>query len=90
MKRPLLASGAAVLLSMMLVPRGDVEVHRSSQYEGSIRELLPFFVESHWWHPLWRTFIMQTIFLAILAAVIVNIRRRGRPSLTRTRRIIGP
>jgi hypothetical protein len=77
MKRTLVAVGIAVLLSMLLVPRGYVYIARYHRTEGDIRQLLPFFVHSPYgWEVLWQAFIMQTIFLAVLAAVIVNVRWR--------------
>ena len=76
MKRMLLAVSVAILISMMLVPRGHVDILRYGHAkDGNIEEFLPFFLQSVW--PtneiMWQTFMLQTIFLAILAAVIVNL-----------------
>ena len=83
MKRTLLAVGVAVLISMMLIPRGFVTVERYGHIEeGDIQEFLPFFLHSQrHYEVMWHTFMLETIFLIILAAVIVNIpwRRRRRP-----------
>ena len=71
MSRTLLAVGIAVLVSMMLVPRSRFEY--GVYYAPS--EWLPFFLGSphvgqliHWGH-----FALQTLFAAILLAVLVNI-----------------
>jgi hypothetical protein len=63
MRRTLLALGIAVLVSMMLVPRGaSMEMY----------ERLPFFVSSS--YPVaWPAFILQTIFICVGAAVLVNL-----------------
>jgi hypothetical protein len=64
MRRTLLAIGIAVLVSMMLVPRGA---------EMEMYERLPFFVSSS--YPVaWAAFILQTIFVCVGAAVLVNLR----------------
>ncbi len=64
MRRTLLAIGIAVLVSMMLVPRGA---------EMEMYERLPFFVSSS--YPVaWPAFILQTIFVCVGAAVLVNLR----------------
>jgi hypothetical protein len=39
-------------------------------------EWLPFFIASKWWQILWTEFVLQTVFLAVLAAVLVNIPSR--------------
>jgi hypothetical protein len=64
MRRTLLALGIAVLVSMMLVPRGaSMEMY----------ERFPFFVSSS--YPVaWPAFILQTIFICVGAAVLVNLR----------------
>jgi hypothetical protein len=74
MKRTLLAVGVAVLTSMMLIPRGVVTVERYGHVqEGDIQEFLPFFLHSQQQYKImWHTFMLETIFLVILAAVIVN------------------
>jgi cellobiose-specific phosphotransferase system component IIC len=64
MRRTLLAIGLAVLLSMMLVPRGA---------EMEMYERLPFFVSSSY-AVTWPAFILQTIFVSVGAAVLVNLR----------------
>jgi hypothetical protein len=79
MKRTLLAVGIAVLVSMMAVPNGVY-------YSGSgyrIQMWLPFFFDTHWlawntsgWRILWSPFILQTVFAAVLLAVIVNLEPR--------------
>ena len=64
MRRTLLAIGIAVLVSMMLVPRGaSMEMY----------ERLPFFVSSSY-AVAWPAFILQTIFISVGAAVLVNLR----------------
>jgi cellobiose-specific phosphotransferase system component IIC len=64
MRRTLLAIGIAVLVSMMLVPRGaSMEMY----------ERLPFFVSSSY-AVAWPAFILQTIFVFVGAAVLVNLR----------------
>jgi hypothetical protein len=63
MRRTLLAIGIAVLVSMMLVPRGaGMEMY----------ERLPFFVSSSY-AVAWPAFILQTIFVCVGAAVLVNL-----------------
>jgi hypothetical protein len=75
MKRTLLAVGVAVMISMMLVPIG------ASIYIGNIGGRLlwlshvPFFFHGDWAIE-WNDFFLQTLFLAVLAAVIVNLFRR--------------
>ena len=64
MRRTLLAIGIAVLVSMMLVPRGaSMEMY----------ERLPFFVSSSY-AVAWPAFVLQTIFVSVGAAVLVNLR----------------
>jgi hypothetical protein len=72
MKRTLLAVGVAVLISMMLIPRGD--------YGGPVRMWLPWFYDTQWlpwntedWEILWTEFFLQTVFAAVLFAVLVNL-----------------
>jgi hypothetical protein len=72
MKRTLLAIGIAVLISMMLMPR--------VVYYNGVQIWLPFFVDTAWlpanWHVgdiQWTQFILQTVFVAVAAAVIVNL-----------------
>jgi hypothetical protein len=74
MKRTLLAVGVAVIVSMMLIPRGD---------NYGVRMWLPFFYDTDWlpwnttdWGVHWSAFILQTIFLALLLVVIVNLEPR--------------
>ena len=64
MRRTLLAIGIAVLGSMMLVPRSvGTEMY----------ERLPFFMSSS--YPVaWPAFILQTIFVCVGVAVLVNLR----------------
>ena len=79
MRRTLLAVGFAVLTSMMLIPRGHVDILRYGHAkEGEILEFLPFFSQSGVPQNeiMWQTFILETLFLVILAAVIVNFPRR--------------
>lgn len=64
MRRTLLAIGISVLASMMLVPRGaGMEMY----------ERLPFFVSSSY-AVAWPALILQTIFVSVGAAVLVNLR----------------
>jgi hypothetical protein len=70
MKRTLLAIGIPVLVSMMLVPHG------ADYYGGGyhIQRWKPFFVDVGPHRVvLWTPFILQTIFAAVAAAVIVNL-----------------
>ena len=63
MRRTLLAIGIAVLASMMLVPRGaGMEMYAR----------LPFFVSSSY-AVAWPAFILQTLFVCVGAAVLVNL-----------------
>ena len=63
MRRTLLAIEIAVLASMMLVPRGaGMEMY----------ERLPFFMSSSY-AVAWPAFILQTIFVCVGAAVLVNL-----------------
>ena len=64
MRRTLLAIGIAVLVSMMLVPRGGIM---------EMYERLPFFVSSSY-AVAWPAFILQTIFVSVGAAVLINLR----------------
>lgn len=64
MRRTLLALGIAVLVSMMLVPRGA---------EMEMYERLPFFMSSSY-AVAWPALILQTLFISIGAAVLVNLR----------------
>lgn len=75
MKRTLLAIGIAVLVSLMLVPYGSPDVHSMDMW-------LPFFISMNWlpesWNVrddriMWTPFILQTVFVAVAAAVIVNL-----------------
>lgn len=67
MKRTLLAVGVAVLVSLMFVPRG--------YYFGSGGPpRVPFFFIDTSGVIYWGPFALQTIFLSVLAAVIVNLR----------------
>jgi len=76
MKKTLMAVGIAVLVSMMFTP------HRFSwgTDPGAFRHF-PIFLTDPWaWaapgNPiLWGQFIGQTAFVAVLAAVLVNLRR---------------
>jgi hypothetical protein len=83
MKRTLLAVGVAVLISLMFVPHRIVsaqEILDSSLPAESIwghHKWLPFYMIG-WYNPefdhvLWTQFALQTVFLALLAAVLVNI-----------------
>jgi hypothetical protein len=71
MKRTLLAVGIALLASMMLIPRG----------ENGVQMWLPFFFDTSgatrfgtdYWQIRWTPFILQTVFIAIAVAVIVNL-----------------
>lgn len=66
MNRTLLAVGVAVLISMMFVP-----------HQGALSVLNwhgPFFSTNSYGDPIiWESFVLQTIFLAVAAAVIVNL-----------------
>jgi hypothetical protein len=76
-----MAVGIAVLTSMMLVPRGYVDGRLFWTSGEQIVEWAPYFVSTmgqmgHTFLP--RTFTLQTVFLAVLFAVIANIRWRRR------------
>jgi hypothetical protein len=74
MRRTLLAVGIAVLLSMLFTPHEDF-----SSWTGT-RYFPIFFVDIVNYHDinpiLWGNLIGQTIFAAVLAAVLVNLRKR--------------
>jgi hypothetical protein len=77
MRRTLLAVGIALLVSMMLVPRQ----HCGGFTCDARWEWLPAFIAS----PLgtridWQQFALQTVFLAALFAVLVNLRKSWRRS----------
>jgi hypothetical protein len=76
MKRTLLAVGIAVILSMMLMPRADTY---------GVHIWLPFFYDTQWMgykarnlEIHWSGFILQTVFAAVLFAVLVNLWPRRR------------
>jgi hypothetical protein len=71
MRRVLLAVGVAVLLSLMIVPYGGHNRYDSGQ-SFYFRE--PFFLDHKGWPMVADQLILQTVFLGVLAAVIVNIR----------------
>jgi hypothetical protein len=64
MRRTLLAIGISVLVSMMLVPHGP---------GMDMYDRLPFFASSSY-AVVWPAFILQTIFVSVGAAVLVNLR----------------
>jgi hypothetical protein len=64
MKRTLLAVAIALLISTLCVPSYGISTYG-----------VPFFNESC--DPIWGRFSLQTIFLAVAAAVIVNLSRRA-------------
>jgi hypothetical protein len=71
MKRTLLAVGIAILVSMMLVPRNSFWYWSPQSHPVQLRA--PFFM---WWsdYPADMTgFILQTVFAAVLFAVIANL-----------------
>jgi hypothetical protein len=75
MKRTLLAVGVAVLLSLMVVPYGgyNVRLSRHDPAQGFyFRE--SFFLDHRGWPMVADQLILQTVFLGVLAALIVNIR----------------
>ena len=77
MKRTLLAVGIAVLLSLMFVPHGWTSDHRSwnTRLGSAEREYVSY--RAPFWDsgfPVLPTeLIVQTTFLAVVAAVIVNL-----------------
>ncbi|HEU5239414.1 MAG TPA: hypothetical protein VFU37_19945 [Pyrinomonadaceae bacterium] len=78
MKRTLLAVGIAVLLSLMFVPHGVTSDHRSwNTHLGiAVREYVSYrapFWDSQGFPVLLTDLIVQTTFLAVVAAVIVNL-----------------
>jgi hypothetical protein len=55
---------------MMLVPRAHWD---AAQGWRSVEWWLPFFIDSPWGKTIhWQQFALQTVFLAIFAAVIVH------------------
>ena len=83
MKRTLLAVGFAVILSLMFVPHGGTSDHKSWNDRGfgwQQREYVsyraPFY--SQGFPVLLTELIVQTTFLAVAAAVIVNLFPRRR------------
>ena len=79
MKRTLLAVGFAILVSMMFVPYGGTNDHRNwnDKFGMFVRSYYsfrsPFFVDSQGYPILLPELIVQTTFLAVAAAVIVNL-----------------
>jgi len=71
MKRTLLAIGIAILASMMAVPIGFWWSDDRGNRGYNIKMLAPFFFDPA--EILWRPFILQTVFAAVLFAVIVNL-----------------
>jgi hypothetical protein len=96
MKRTLLGLGFAVLVSLMFVPHRIVsaeELLNSSlptEMVGSTwghHEWLPFY-KIGWYNPesdhvLWTQFVLQTVFVCVLAAIIANIPYRRRRQANR-------
>ncbi len=76
MRRTLLAVGVAVLLSLMIVPYGG---HSRYNPDHSFYFREPFFLDHKGWPMVADQFILQTVFLGVLAALIVNIRWPRRP-----------
>ena len=73
MKRTLLAVGIAVLVSMMFVPEACFRYDWF--YPQILANYQPFFRVGK---IAWGTFALQTVFLAVLVAVIVNLRKSWR------------
>jgi hypothetical protein len=71
MKRTLFAAGFAVLASLMFAPFGQYLRYGTEE----IQTHAPFFVRTDG-SILYKSLILQTLFAAILAAIIVNIRCR--------------
>jgi hypothetical protein len=81
MRRTLLAIGFAVLVSMMLAPHGDRSIAGWGPFVSRYGFDLRF--GTVWFHDLpGRVMIdmltLQTIFLAVLFAVLVNLRKSWR------------
>jgi hypothetical protein len=76
MKRTLLAVGIAVLVSMMAVPFYGQSDWPCIFYANDT-VWIPFFAGSDL-RVVWTEFILQTVFVCILAAIIVNIWPRDR------------
>jgi hypothetical protein len=70
MKRTLLAVGLAVLVSLMFVPEGEAWQGCTICVVVNGSGFAPFFSVTS---IVWGQFILQTIFLSVLAAVIVNL-----------------
>jgi hypothetical protein len=80
MKRTLIAIGIALLISMMLVPHGSTDGSRFWTHSERVEVFWPFFLNTpHDWYvddicP--RAFVLQTLFLCTLFAVLANIHWR--------------
>jgi hypothetical protein len=70
MKRTLLAVGVAVLVSLMFVPEGEDWQGCTICVVVNGSGFAPFFSVTG---IAWGQFILQTIFLSVLTAVIVNV-----------------
>jgi hypothetical protein len=87
MRKTLLAVGFAVLVSMMLAPHGERSIAGWGPFFYSNGYFVPGRVGFYWTHPYYGyerklmidMLILQTIFLAVLFAVLVNIRWRRNP-----------
>jgi hypothetical protein len=76
MRRTLLAVGIAALVSMLFAPHSgywglDIWGNEWGSYWWAY---FPLFADTR--HVLWRDFFAQTAFVAVLAAVLVNLRKR--------------
>ena len=91
MRRTLLAIGFAVLVSMLFAPHGDHwrALDSATFFVQGIRgyvEWTPEWYANWHWFPifwierrnsiLWSNFVGQTAFVGVLAAMLVNLRRR--------------
>jgi hypothetical protein len=72
MKRTLLAVGIAVLVSMMFIPCDEWGFYgwRGPQPFWIAIDRMTYLNE---WRLMWPKFILQTVFVAVLFAVIVNL-----------------
>jgi hypothetical protein len=86
MRRTLLAVGIAVLVSMLLAPHGERSIEGWGPFFYSNGYFVPGRVGFYWNHPhfgyernlMIEMLILQTVFLAILGAVLVNLRKSWR------------
>ena len=92
MRKTLFAVGFAVLLSMLLAPHGERSIAGWGPFFYSNGYFVPGTVGFYWTHPYFdyernlmiNMLILQTIFLAVLFAVLANLRQSWRPKPKQT------